>query len=104
MADCSRIIYPAGRTVLTDKLRDLGIQPEYELVQRKMNSEADRLATQALNGFRLQQRKSYKAIDMIIKFKHKKVPSYETNITRHFLYYIVNLSFYSFQNTFMGLF
>ena len=32
------------------KLKDLGIQPEYELVQRKLNSEADRLATQALNG------------------------------------------------------
>jgi ribonuclease HI len=35
---------------IDDKLRDLGIQPEYELVQRKMNSEADRLATQALNS------------------------------------------------------
>jgi len=32
------------------KLKDLGIQPEYKLVQRKLNSEADRLATQALNG------------------------------------------------------
>jgi len=32
------------------KLKDLGIQPEYELVQRKLNSEADRLATQSLNG------------------------------------------------------
>lgn len=32
------------------KLKDLGIQPDYELVQRKLNSEADRLATQALNG------------------------------------------------------
>ncbi|KAA0966302.1 reverse transcriptase-like protein [Sporosarcina sp. ANT_H38] len=35
---------------IDDKLKDLGIQPEYELVQRKLNSEADRLATQALNG------------------------------------------------------
>ncbi len=35
---------------IDNKLRDLGIQPEYELVQRKMNSEADRLATQALNN------------------------------------------------------
>ena len=34
---------------IDNKLRDLGIQPEYELVQRKMNSEADRLATQALD-------------------------------------------------------
>ena len=32
------------------KLKDLGIQPEYELVKRKLNSEADRLATQSLNG------------------------------------------------------
>ena len=32
------------------KLKDLGIQPTYELVQRKLNTEADRLATQALNG------------------------------------------------------
>jgi len=34
---------------IEDKLKDLGIQPEYKLVQRKLNSEADRLATQALN-------------------------------------------------------
>ena len=32
------------------KLKDLGIQAEYELVPRKLNGEADRLATQALNG------------------------------------------------------
>lgn len=32
------------------KLKDLGIQPEFELVPRKSNAEADRLATQALNG------------------------------------------------------
>lgn len=32
------------------KLNQLGIQPEYKLVQRKQNSEADRLATQSLNG------------------------------------------------------
>jgi len=32
------------------KLQELGISPEYELVPRKANAEADRLATQALNG------------------------------------------------------
>ena len=32
------------------KLKDLGIQPTYELVERKLNEEADRLATQSLNG------------------------------------------------------
>lgn len=32
------------------KMKDLGIQPEYELVARKLNAEADRLATQSLNG------------------------------------------------------
>ncbi|MDX1700883.1 MAG: ribonuclease H family protein [Melioribacteraceae bacterium] len=32
------------------KMKDLGIQPEYELIPRKANAEADRLATQALNG------------------------------------------------------
>jgi ribonuclease HI len=32
------------------KMRDLGIQPEYELISRKSNTEADRLATQALKG------------------------------------------------------
>ncbi|WP_179392640.1 ribonuclease H family protein [Sporosarcina sp. JAI121] len=49
--------WPALENSLSDwvdriygKLKDLGIQPEYELVQRKLNSEADRLATQALNG------------------------------------------------------
>jgi ribonuclease HI len=35
---------------IEDKLKKLGIQPEYELVPRKSNAEADRLATQALNG------------------------------------------------------
>lgn len=35
------------------KLKDLGIQPEYELVSRKANTEADRLATQALNGIEI---------------------------------------------------
>ncbi|MFB5086042.1 ribonuclease H family protein [Psychrobacillus sp. PGGUH221] len=35
------------------KIKDLGIQPEYELVQRKANAEADRLATQALNGIEI---------------------------------------------------
>lgn len=32
------------------KLNELGISPEFELVPRKLNSEADRLATQALQG------------------------------------------------------
>jgi len=35
---------------IDDKLSKLGIQAEYELVPRKSNAEADRLATQALNG------------------------------------------------------
>ncbi|MGE6487475.1 ribonuclease H family protein [Paenisporosarcina sp. NPDC076898] len=35
---------------IDDKLKRLGIQPEYKLVPRKSNAEADRLATQALNG------------------------------------------------------
>ncbi|MEK5070054.1 ribonuclease H family protein [Sporosarcina sp. FSL K6-1508] len=35
---------------IDEKLKDLGILPEYELVPRKINSEADRLATQSLNG------------------------------------------------------
>ena len=35
------------------KLKDLGIQAEYELVPRKSNAEADRLATQALNGIEI---------------------------------------------------
>ncbi|WP_144513836.1 reverse transcriptase-like protein [Bacillus sp. FJAT-22090] len=35
------------------KMNDLGIQPEYELVPRKANAEADRLATQALNGIEI---------------------------------------------------
>lgn len=32
------------------KMKELGIRPEYELVSRKKNAEADRLATQAMNG------------------------------------------------------
>ncbi|WP_431029900.1 ribonuclease H family protein [Lysinibacillus sp. LZ02] len=32
------------------KLQSLGIIPEYELISRKQNTEADRLATQALQG------------------------------------------------------
>lgn len=32
------------------KLEQFNIQPEYQLVSRKDNAEADRLATQALNG------------------------------------------------------
>jgi len=35
------------------KLKDLGIQADFELVPRKANTEADRLATQALNGIEI---------------------------------------------------
>ncbi|MDX1699068.1 MAG: reverse transcriptase-like protein [Melioribacteraceae bacterium] len=35
---------------IEEKMKNLGIQPEYELVPRKANAEADRLATQALSG------------------------------------------------------
>ena len=35
---------------IEDKLRALGLQAEYQLVPRKENNEADRLATQALQG------------------------------------------------------
>lgn len=35
------------------KLKELGIQAEYEQVPRKSNAEADRLATQALNGMEI---------------------------------------------------
>lgn len=35
---------------IEEKIAKLGIQPEYELIPRKANAEADKLATQALNG------------------------------------------------------
>lgn len=35
------------------KVKDLGIQPSYELVPRQANREADRLATQALKGIEI---------------------------------------------------
>ncbi|WP_332649464.1 ribonuclease H family protein [Lysinibacillus sp. 54212] len=35
---------------IDERLRALSITPEYELVPRKENAEADKLATQALNG------------------------------------------------------
>lgn len=35
---------------IDEKLKKLSIRPKYELVPRKSNAEADRLATQALNG------------------------------------------------------
>ena len=35
------------------KMKELGIRPEYELVSRKANNEADRLAAQALNGIEI---------------------------------------------------
>lgn len=39
---------------IEEKLKKLGIQAEYELVPRKLNAEADRLATQGLNGIEIQ--------------------------------------------------
>ncbi len=35
---------------IDQKMKHLGLQPEYELLSRKKNQEADKLATQALNG------------------------------------------------------
>ncbi|MFC7686889.1 ribonuclease H family protein [Ureibacillus sp. GCM10028918] len=35
---------------IDEKLNNLGITPEFELVPRKLNAEADRLATQSLQG------------------------------------------------------
>lgn len=35
------------------KMKKLGLDPTYELVPRKENGEADRLATQALNGIEI---------------------------------------------------
>ena len=37
-------------TRIEQKITEMGIQPEYELVPRKANAEADKLATQALDG------------------------------------------------------
>ncbi|MBT2569682.1 reverse transcriptase-like protein [Planococcus sp. ISL-110] len=38
---------------IEEKIVELGIRPEYELIPRKANAEADKLATQALNGIRI---------------------------------------------------
>lgn len=38
---------------IDEKLNNLGITPEFELVPRKSNSEADRLATQSLQGIEI---------------------------------------------------
>ncbi len=38
---------------IDEKLKKLGITPEYEHVTRKQNAEADRLATQALKGIQI---------------------------------------------------
>ncbi|AXI00211.1 hypothetical protein DV702_11050 [Sporosarcina sp. PTS2304] len=35
---------------IEEKMKALGLQPQYELISRKANVEADRLASQALNG------------------------------------------------------
>ncbi|ASN03524.1 reverse transcriptase-like protein [Virgibacillus necropolis] len=39
------------------KLEELGIKPNYEVIGRKENKEADRLATQALNGIDIHSEK-----------------------------------------------
>jgi len=38
---------------IDDKLKKLGIHPEFEHVSRKLNAEADRLATQAIHGIEI---------------------------------------------------
>ena len=38
---------------IDEKLNKLSIQPEYQHISRKNNAEADRLATQALNGIEI---------------------------------------------------
>ncbi|MCP3026478.1 ribonuclease H family protein [Halobacillus sp. A5] len=38
---------------IEDKMKEMGIQPEYALVSRKSNREADRLATQALQDIEI---------------------------------------------------
>ena len=38
---------------IEEKMRVLGIDPTYKLVSRKANTEADRLATQALTGIEI---------------------------------------------------
>lgn len=47
---------------IDQKVEKLGIQPEYELVPRRENAEADQLATQALNGIDI-----YGVIEMTTK-------------------------------------
>ncbi|MYL58825.1 reverse transcriptase-like protein [Virgibacillus halodenitrificans] len=42
------------------KLKEMGIQPEYKLVSRKNNQEADRLATQALNEVEVTSQSEWK--------------------------------------------
>ncbi|WP_060681464.1 reverse transcriptase-like protein [Virgibacillus halodenitrificans] len=42
------------------KLKEMGIQPEYKLVSRKNNQEADRLATQALNKVEVTSQSEWK--------------------------------------------
>nr|WP_106779100.1 reverse transcriptase-like protein [Lysinibacillus timonensis] len=38
---------------IDEKLKALGIEPQFELVPRKLNAEADRLATQSLQGIEI---------------------------------------------------
>ncbi|MBD1222518.1 reverse transcriptase-like protein [Virgibacillus halodenitrificans] len=42
------------------KLKEMGIQPEYKLISRKNNQEADRLATQALNEVEVTSQSEWK--------------------------------------------
>lgn len=42
---------------IDEQLTKMGITPEYELVPRKENEEADRLATQALHGVEIESKK-----------------------------------------------
>ena len=45
------------------KLDDLGVRPIYDVLSRKKNKEADRLATQALNGVDVRSTVEYKGND-----------------------------------------
>ena len=50
LADTRKCSVGLGRPDRRETEKTSASKPEYELVQRKLNSEADRLATQALNG------------------------------------------------------
>ncbi|HLR51255.1 MAG TPA: reverse transcriptase-like protein [Candidatus Avamphibacillus sp.] len=42
---------------IEQSMKQIGINPEYKLISRKMNREADQLATQALNGIEIMSTK-----------------------------------------------